>query len=184
VTVVFMLSHCTTDTWDVPTDPLYCRQSSSTSSSKITVSGLLGFTNPDSSAQNALRILPASATSIQGIFMEDNVKWTKDTGSLVFTVANGQKLSAGRTYAFQVRLTNPFVEQSSPDVLITTSGDTSIPAFRMQKGAGEAAPLLVLKPKLLTAKVRIHNSRDRLTASNQHADENSQAFYASCKKNM
>ncbi len=127
-------------------------QTTSTSTSKITISGLLGFTNPDSSAQNALAVTAASV-SAYSLFADDSAKWTKDTGTLVFTVGNGKKLSAGKMYAFQVRLSNPFVEQTSPDVTLQASGETNLLPLRMQKAGGESAPLFITKPKLVVAKV-------------------------------
>lgn len=129
-------------------------QSPSNANSKIEIHGLVGFATSSSSNQNPIAVVPASADSTNGIFVDDLAAWNRDKGLLAFSIRNNQRLVAGTEYAFQVSLFNPSTPQASPPISITAIGDTDVPMMLMQKAAGQAAPLFVSSPQLVMATVR------------------------------
>ena len=132
-------------------------QSTSISVASITISGLFGFVNPDSSAQSPVPVTGTSISAVSGMFQEpeglDHANWRRETGTLVFNLRESARISAGELYTFSVTLTNPSVPQSSPDLFVSTSGQVNVPPTRVSRPAGHYSPLYVALPTFLIANV-------------------------------
>ena len=132
-------------------------QSTTSSISKITVSGLTGSASKDSSPGRQYPVISKSRDSVQGIFSdgsaEDRAGWFKSKGELVLQIVNGRFLRAGTEYVFAVNLLNQDAPQESPLVYIQASGETDTGRVEMQRGEGIEAPLFISDPAMSIAEV-------------------------------
>lgn len=142
-------------------------QTTSSSTSSITIAGLVGSTTSDSSTQNPIAVTQlAGPSTLSGLFTEggvaDRAKWTKETGKLVLTVTSGRSMVAGEEYVFSFNLINSGTPAASPSVSIQS---TACPVAAMRSAPGDAAPLLV-KTASFTVK-KVGQSSPYISASNQ-----------------
>jgi hypothetical protein len=132
-------------------------QSTTSSISKITVSGLTGSASPDSSPQNLYSVVSKSKDSVQGVFSDssavDRAGWFKNKGELVLHIEMGRFLRAGTEYVFALYLLNQDKPQESPVVHVQVSGETDTGRIEMQRGDGIEAPLLISEPAMSIAEV-------------------------------
>lgn len=132
-------------------------QTSTSTTSKITISGLVGFDTSDSSTQNPVALVPIEGNSVDQLFYSESVanrvEWKKTAGTIILEIGNGKTMAAGDDYVFSFKLVNPGSDKTSPNIEIAASGSYAIPKTQMDKATGESAPLLVTAPKFVTAKV-------------------------------
>jgi hypothetical protein len=132
-------------------------QSTTSSISRITVSGLTGSASPDSSPQNLYSVVSKSKDSVQGVFSDgsavDRAGWFKNKGELVLHIEMGRFLRAGTEYVFALNLLNQDKPQESPVVHVQVSGETDTGRIEMQRGDGIEAPLLISEPAMSIAEV-------------------------------
>lgn len=150
------------------TDKTLASQSTITSTSRITVSGLVGFITPDSSSENTVEISPVSVNSVDGFFTDsisrpgqpntNLARWTKSSGTLQLALLQDKVFRGGTEYVFSVRLTNPFQLQNSPSIELQSSGELSTARVPMQKAAGFAMPLYIANPTITMAQVRTEDT--------------------------
>jgi len=94
--------------------------------SKITIDGLLGAQTADGN----LAITDVGGTNANILFGSTGV-WTKATGKLVLSVANGQALGGGQMVSLTFQITNPAPKSPGQPILVTTSGTRVLGPERM-----------------------------------------------------
>jgi hypothetical protein len=113
-------------------------------SNAITIKGLAsGFVGDGQTGQ--ILVTNKGYNSIQGLFVGNSATWDKTEGTLVFRLAPGQQLGAGKLYVFSVALRNPRSAQPSPQITIENSGAPG-QVVTMKKASGSSEPLLVEAP--------------------------------------
>jgi hypothetical protein len=113
-------------------------------SNAITIKGLAsGFVGDGQTGQ--ILVTNKGYDSIQGLFVGNHATWDKTEGTLVFRLAPGQQLSAGKLYVFSVALRNPRSAQPSPQITIENSGAPG-QVVNMKKASHSSEPLLVEAP--------------------------------------
>jgi len=94
--------------------------------SKITITGLTGSQTDDAT----LTITDVGSTSAN-VLLGNNAVWTKTSGKLVISVANGQTLGAGQLVSFSFQIINPAPKSSPLPILVSTSGSRVLGPERM-----------------------------------------------------
>lgn len=120
-------------------------------SGAFTITGLTGFKD----ASGIIHITNRGYTSVDGLLTGNAASWDKVAGKIVFEVADGRQLAAGKLYIFSVTLTNPDFARTSPGIQLELAGAPSanLKPIDMDKALRSNAPLHIDEPNFSVLRI-------------------------------